>query len=247
MHQKYIQYFSFFFWFIYTLNLPTFCTLLYSLCTSAKLVCYIPFIYRFSHKITLLIRPCHLQADSPHQFFPWDTGLVMNHRQRSHLRLTSTFKLGWNCLQLRYVWEFSLSLISMEIRCRAEPHPTGAAGFDLYKYALFLYLCFLFLPAVNVGSFLLIFCLFDTSVATLLLRPDHPALSGGKSHLFLNINNSSPLQACSSEQRLQHKSFLSLGWQFSSPKGLEKWERTSQSMRMRIRTKSGNVSTREGF
>lgn len=183
MHQKYIQYF-FFFWFIYTLNLPTFCTLLYSLCTSAKSVCYFPFIYRFSHEITSLFPLPHLQAQSPHKSFTWDTGPMMNHRQRSHLRLTSTFELGWNCLQWRYVWEFSLSLISMEMRCRAEPHPTGAVGFDLYKYALFLYLRFLVLPIVNTGSFLLIFCLSDSSVATLLLRPDHPALCGGKSDHF---------------------------------------------------------------
>lgn len=105
-------------------------------------MCYFPFIYRFSHEITSLFPLPHLQAQSPHKSFTWDTGPMMNHRQRSHLRLTSTFKLGWNCLQWRYVWEFSLSLISMEMRCRAEPHPTGVVGFDLYKYALFLYLRF---------------------------------------------------------------------------------------------------------
>lgn len=187
-----------------------------------------------------------LQAESPHKSFTWVNGLVMNHRQRSHLRLTSTFELGWNCLQWRYVWEFSPSLISMEIRRRAEPHPPGAVGFDLYQHALFFYLLFLVLPIVSVGSFLLIFRLSDTSVATLLLRPDHPAPSGGKSHLFLN--NASPFQTC----RVQNRDFSTRvfsSWVGSSPlpKGLEKWEKTPQSVRMCIRTKSRNISTGEGF
>lgn len=63
----------------------------------------------------------------------------------SHLRLYFTFKLGWNCLQQRYVWEFSSSLISMEIRCRAALHPKAAVSFYLYKSVSFLYLHFLVL------------------------------------------------------------------------------------------------------
>lgn len=54
----------------------------------------------------------------------------------SHLCLCFTFKLGWNCLQQKCVWEFSFSLINMEIRCRAELHPKGAVSFYLYKLSL---------------------------------------------------------------------------------------------------------------
>lgn len=136
--------------------------------------------------------PPHLQEKQPHKSFTSDIGPVINHQQffppiRSHLCLYFTFKLGWNCLQQRYVWEFSFSLISMEIRCRAELHPKGAVLFIyINKSCSSIYIFFLLvLLIIKVWSFLLVFSIPDTLFlgTFLLLRPDHPALSGGKSSL----------------------------------------------------------------
>lgn len=224
MHQKYIQYF-FFFWFIYTLNLPTFCTLLYSLCTSAKSVCYFPFIYRFSHEITSLFPPS-LTSKLNHPTNPslgilarwWTTG--------SAPTFASLLPLSWDetvCSGDMYesslfpssVWRWDAEL------SRIQQAPLGLIYINTPCSSIYV---FWFCPSSTLDHF----CSSFAFLTPLWLHPSWDRttqLSVGENQIiFPNVNNASPFQACSSEQRLQHKSFLGLGWQFSSPEGLEKWE-----------------------
>lgn len=211
--------------------------------------------------------PPHLQEKQPHKSFTSDIGPVINHQQffppiRSHLRLYFTFKLGWNCLQQRYVWEFSFSLISMEIRCRAELHPKGAVLFIyINKSCSSIYI--FFFGSANHQSLIIFARFFNTwhlasghvppfetrppsslwgkIIPVLLVTYEYITLPGllfRKPFPSRKATALNTAEVLSWIQRLKHESFLNLGWQISTPKGPEKREKTSLSMRMRITTES---------